>query len=90
MYACRIKLVVLLPLALFRGLLSLAVLLITWLCVQVLLIGAPSISPFESWREYMARGVIKTAGKIILLFGAVASLHAIVLCNCAECCDVTH
>lgn len=81
--------VILMPLALFRGLLSFAVLLITWLCVQVLLIGAPSISPFESWREYMARGVIKFAGKIILVLGALAILHADSrLCLC-ECCDVT-
>lgn len=72
-FGCRAKLILLSPLALFRVLLSLVLLLSTWGFMKVVLIGAPTVTPFEPWREDLARNTIRFAGTCMLVLGAACT-----------------
>ncbi len=67
---CRTKTVLLFPLFLVRLILCLLGLLVVWIFMQLLLVGAPTKDPFEPWREEWIRGTVRTAGKMMIVASA--------------------
>ena len=66
----RTKTVLLFPLFLVRLILCLIGLLLVWIFMQLLLVGAPTKDPFEPWRENLARSTVRTAGKMMIIASA--------------------
>jgi len=62
--------VLLFPLFLVRLILCLLGLLLVWIFMQLLLVGAPTKDPFEPWRENWIRGTVRTAGKMMIIASA--------------------
>ena len=67
----RAKVVLLFPLFLVRLILCLVGLLLVWAFMQLLLVGAPTTDPFEPWRENLARGTVRFAGKLMIIASAI-------------------
>ena len=70
----RTKVILLFPLFLVRLILCLGGLLLIWAFMQLLLLGAPTTDPFEPWRESIARGTVRFAGKLMIIVSATRNL----------------
>ena len=68
------------PIAVVRALLSAVPLLLAWILMKIALIGAPATSPFEPWRERLARMSVRVLGKLMLVLGAARESETSLSC----------